>query len=182
MPLRLGGRRSDQNRSSSQFLPERKREPAGAPLPRPAQPQLRQLQPNDRGVRHDPFAAVFGKQRQRLRPVGLFVQHLNRPAPRQLLRVVDLAEMKNMLLNDPPAGDAPVFDDAEVAMPLAVLLANLAAQKHDGAASFTDRAPGKHTWSALQPFSAYPSHRAQAISIACAITRRQKSSERPRIG
>ena len=48
-----------------------------------------------------------------------------------------------MLLNDPPAGDALVFDDAEVAMPLAVLLANLLPQKHGGAALFTDRPPGK---------------------------------------
>ena len=34
-----------------QLLPKQKRKPAGAPLPRPAEPQLRQLQPNDRGVR-----------------------------------------------------------------------------------------------------------------------------------
>ncbi len=52
-----------------------------------------------------------------------------------------------MLLNDPPAGYALVLDDAEVAMPLAVLLANLLPQKHGGAALFTDRPPGKQPWS-----------------------------------
>ena len=107
------------------------------------QPQLRQLQPNDRVVRQNPFTAVFGKQRQRLGPIGLFVQHLDRPAPRQFLRVVDLAEVKNVLLNYPPAGDAFALDHAELAMPLAVLLANLLPQKHGGAALFTDRPTGK---------------------------------------
>jgi hypothetical protein len=108
-------------------------------LSRPKKPQLRQLQPNDRGVRQSPLASVFGKQRQGLRSIGRFVQHLNRPAPRQFLRVVDLAEVKNVVLNDPPASNALVLDDAEVAMPLAVLLANLVPQKHAGAALFTDR-------------------------------------------
>jgi hypothetical protein len=104
---------------------------------------LRQLQPNDRGVRQNLRAAVFGKQRQGRRSIGRFVHHLDRPPPRQFLRVVDLAEVKNMLLNDPSASNALVFDDAPVAMPLAVLLANLGAQKHDGAAFFTNPAPGK---------------------------------------
>jgi hypothetical protein len=126
-----------------QFLPERKREPAGAPLPRPAEPQLRQLQPNDRRVRQRPRAAVFGKQRQSLRPIDFFVQHIDRPAPRQFLRVVDLAEVKNMLLNDPPARNALAFDNAPIAMPLAVLLANLLTQKHADPAFFTNRQPGK---------------------------------------
>jgi hypothetical protein len=67
-------------------------------LARPAQLQLRQLQPDDRGVRQSLRAAVLGKQRQRLRPIGLLVQHLDRPTPRKFLRVVDLAEVKNVLL------------------------------------------------------------------------------------
>jgi hypothetical protein len=110
-------------------------------LPRPAEPQLRQLQPNDRGVRQSPRATVFGKQRQRLRPIGLSVHDLDRPTPRKFLRVVDLAEMKNMLLNDPTASNALVFDHAPIAVSLAVLLANLVAQKHDSTALFTDRKP-----------------------------------------
>jgi len=73
---------------------------------------------------------------------------------RQFLQVAELAEVKNVLLNQPPAGDAPVFDDAEVAMPPAIVPPNLGAPEHDGSASFTDRPPRKRPWSAPQPFSA----------------------------
>ena len=76
-PCGSAGSRSAQNRSSRNSSHSRKRQPAGAPLPRPAQPQLRQLQPNDRGVRQQPFAAIFGKQRQRARP-----RRPLRPTPR----------------------------------------------------------------------------------------------------
>jgi hypothetical protein len=48
--------------------------------------------------------------------------------------------MKNMLLNDAPAGDALVLDNAEVAD---AALPSFLPQKHDGAALFTDRPPGK---------------------------------------
>src|SRR5208337_2892072 len=165
-----------------QLLPKRKRQPAGPPLPRPAQPQRGQLQANDRGVRHNPFAAILGKQRQRLRSIDLLVHHLDRSAPSQCLRVVDLAQMKDMLLHDASARDALVLDDAPIAMPLAVLLANLVAQKHDGSALFTDPPPGKYPGSALQPFSAAAPHRARAISIAYAIKIRENRQRRCRIG
>jgi hypothetical protein len=108
-------------------------------LSRPAQPQLGQLQPNDRGIRQNPFTTILGKQRQRLRSILRFVQHLDRPAPSQLLRVVDLAEMKHVFLHHAPVRDALVLDDAPIAMPLAVLVANpVVAQKHGGAALFTN--------------------------------------------
>jgi hypothetical protein len=51
--------------------------------------------------------------------------------------------MKHVLLNDATVGDTLVLDDAKVAMPLAVLVANLVAQKHSGAALFTDCAARK---------------------------------------
>ena len=54
-----------------------------------------------------------------------------------------LAEVKNGLLNDPPASNTLVLDNAIVAMPLAVLLANPVTQKHGGAALFTNRPPAK---------------------------------------
>ena len=107
---------STPGRASCQGLPTKARA-SSRPLPRPANPESRQLQPNDRCVRHNLRTAVLGKQRQRLRPVGLLVQHLDRPPPSQFLRVVDLAEMENVLLNDPPASNTFVLDDAPIAMP-----------------------------------------------------------------
>jgi hypothetical protein len=71
-----------------------------------------------------------------------------------------------------------VFGNGPVAVMLAVRAANLLMTKHGWAALFTDRPPGKHPWSALQPVSPDPPHRPQAISIACAVTRRKKSSAR----
>jgi hypothetical protein len=72
--------------------------------------------------------------------------------------------------------------EAPIAMPLAVLVANLVAQKHGGAALFTDRAPRKYPWSALQPFSAASPNPQQAISIACTIKNRQNHQTTGRIG
>jgi hypothetical protein len=51
--------------------------------------------------------------------------------------------VKNVLVNDPPASNALGLDNAPLAMPLAALLANLGAQKHDGTALVTNRPPGK---------------------------------------
>src|SRR5271165_3185827 len=48
-----------------QLPPQQQRQPARAPLPRPAQLQLRQLDADNRSVRQLSFAAVFRKQRQR---------------------------------------------------------------------------------------------------------------------
>jgi hypothetical protein len=62
-------------------------------------------------------------------PVVPVLQHLDRLTPSQFLRAVDLAEIQNVLLNDTPARDRLVLDDAPVAMFLAVLPANLVAQK-----------------------------------------------------
>jgi hypothetical protein len=51
--------------------------------------------------------------------------------------------MQHMLLNNAPARYALVLNHAPIAMPLAVLVANLVAQKHGGEELFTDRAPRK---------------------------------------
>ena len=90
--------------------------------------------------------------------------------------------MQHMLLHNASARDALVLDHAPVAMPLAVLVANLMAQKHGGAALFTDRAMRKYPWSALQPLSAASPNPTQAISIACAITKPKNRQKRRRIG
>src|SRR5271167_1871332 len=145
------------------------RQPAGPPLPRSAHSKIGQLQPNDRGVRQNPFAAILRKQRQCLRPIVPVLQHLDRLAPSQFLRAVDLAEIQNVLLNDTPTGDTLVLDNAPVAMFLAVLPANLVAQKHAGADLSANRPPWKYPRSALQPFSAALPHRTPTGSMPCRI-------------
>jgi hypothetical protein len=47
------------------------------------------------------------------------------------LRVVDLTQIQHVPLHHPPAGDACVLDNAPVAMVLAILPADFAAQEHD---------------------------------------------------
>jgi hypothetical protein len=115
-----------------QLLPQLHGQPARAPLPGPTQPHLRQLQPYDRGVRQHPVATIFRKQRQGSRSVGALFQDLNRLAPRQFLRGVDLAQIQHVPLQHASAAHALVLDKAPVAVLLAVLLANRGAQKHDG--------------------------------------------------
>jgi hypothetical protein len=113
-----------------QLFPQRQRQPARPPLPRPAQLQLRQAQPHDRVVRQHPVTAILRKQRQRSRLGSAVLQDLDRLAPRQLLRRVDLAEIQHRTLHDPPTAHAAVLDKAPVAVFLAVLPANRVAQKH----------------------------------------------------
>jgi hypothetical protein len=115
-----------------QVAPQHQCQPARAPLPWPAQPQFRQLDADDRGIRQQPLAAVFRKQRQRPRPRGAILQNLNRPPPRQFLRIVDLAQIQHVPLHHAPAGDTRVLDNAPIATLLAILPADLAAQEHDG--------------------------------------------------
>jgi hypothetical protein len=102
-----------------QLPPQHQRQPARSPLPRPAEPQLRQLDPDDRRVCQQPFAAVFGKQRQRPQSCLAAPQNLDRPPPRQLLRTVDLAQIQHVPLHYAAAGDPRVLDNAPVAMLLA---------------------------------------------------------------
>jgi hypothetical protein len=83
------------------------------------------------------------------------------------LRIVDLAQMQHMLLDDTAARDAFVLDNAPIAMLLAVLVANLVAQKHGGEALFTDCDARKYPWSAPQPFLPVSTNLDQAISIGC---------------
>ncbi|MBV8936128.1 MAG: hypothetical protein JO095_10015 [Alphaproteobacteria bacterium] len=84
-----------------------------------------------------------GEQRQRARLNGALFQHLDRTAPGPLLAVVDLAQIQHMALHHPAAGNAPVLDDAEIAMLLAVLPANLLAQKHCAREVAASPWPGK---------------------------------------
>jgi hypothetical protein len=115
-----------------EFLPQLEGQPARAPLPWPAQPQLRQLQPHDRSVRQHSFAAIFRKQRQAPRSLAAVFQHLDRLAPGQFLRGVDLPQIQHVSLHHAPTAHALVLDKAPGAVLLAVLPANLGAQEHDG--------------------------------------------------
>jgi hypothetical protein len=94
------------------------------------QPHLRQLQADDRGIRQQPFAPILGKQRQRPRPGDALVKDFDRFAPRQLLRVIDLAQIQHMPLHHASADHTFVLDNAEVAMLLPVLPPNRLAQEH----------------------------------------------------
>ena len=115
-----------------QLLPQMQRQPAGAPLPRPAQRQLRQPQPHDGGIRGQRLGTVLGEQRQRARLRGSVLQHCDRLAPGLGFAVVDLTEIQHRALHHSPARDAAAFHHAPVAVGLAVFVANRRAQEHDG--------------------------------------------------
>ena len=116
-----------------QLAPQRQGQPTRAKRPWTQQSQLLQLQTDDRAVVGDPLAPVIGKQRQGPRLRRPLLKGLDRFAPRKLLAIVDLAQIQNVALNHAAPADAPVLHHAEVAVLLAVLLANRRAQKHDGA-------------------------------------------------
>jgi hypothetical protein len=63
---------------------------------------------------------------------GAIFQNLDRPPPRQFLSVIDLTQIQHVPLHHAPAGNACVLDNAPVAMLLAILPADFAAQEHDG--------------------------------------------------
>src|SRR6202012_5257740 len=96
---------------------------------------------------------ILGEQRDL--PAGLpaLVGRLDRPAPCGALAVVDLAQIKHVPLLRPPAWDSAVFDDAPIAVLLAILAAKLVAQKH-GASLPKRPAVSQGAWSAPQPPSA----------------------------
>src|SRR6516165_8457063 len=106
-----------------QLAPQVQGQPASAPLPRPTQLQLIELQADDRGVRQHSLAAVFRKQRQGARRRRSVLLHGDRLAPCQLLRIVDLAQVQQRPLHDTAATDPAILDNTPVTVLLAVLLA-----------------------------------------------------------
>src|ERR1700730_16372751 len=115
-----------------QLLPQSLRQPARAPSARPFQPKLGNPHANHRSIRQKTFATVLRKKRQRLRALAVLLKNLDRFAPRPFLAVVDLAQIKHVALNHAPeTANALVLHNAEIAVALAVLLANRSAQKHD---------------------------------------------------
>ncbi len=116
-----------------QFAPQVHRQPAPAPLPRPAQPQLGELQPDDRGVGQHPLAAVFREQRQGARRRRSFLEDGDRLAPSQFLRIVDLAQVQQRPLHHTASAYPAILHDAPVTVLFAVLLALGVTEKHDAA-------------------------------------------------
>ena len=112
-----------------ELLPELQRQPARTPLAGPMQGELRESD-LDRGPAQRRHRAVIGKQRQRLGRVAALVQNIDRAAPGGVLRVVDLAKVEHLALEHTLLVDAVAFDDAPVAVHLAVFDALLGAQKH----------------------------------------------------
>ena len=97
--------------------------------------------------------AIFRKQRDLSGlPVAL-VKCLDCLAPCRSLIIVDLSQMQHVPLYRAPAGHTAVFNDAPIAVLLAVLAANLVAQKHDARLP-KPPAVSQGTWSAPHAVSA----------------------------
>ena len=110
------------------LIPKNHGQPARAPLARAAQPHLAQPDRNHVAIENRRHA-VLGEKRDLGRSPA-FVESLDRAAPGRPLAVVDLAEIEHLPLNHASALDAPVLDHRPGPMILAVLVANLVAQKH----------------------------------------------------
>src|ERR1700757_4727106 len=123
------------------FAPQLPRQPAPAPLPRPAQPQLGKLQPDDRGVGQHPLAAVFREQRQGARRRRSFLDDGDRLAPSQFLRIVDLAQVQQRPLHHTATAYPAILHNAPVTVLFAVLLARGVTEKHDAAHDTRGRHP-----------------------------------------
>ena len=125
-------------------------------MPRPAQPQSAEPDMHHIAIQSR-RRTILGEQRDLSRFLASLVERFDRLAPCGSLAVIDLAQIQHLPLHRPPAGHPAVLDDAPVAVLLAVLAANLVAQKH--AASFHSRRPfrkllGRHR----RPFAQIPAH------------------------
>src|SRR5690242_16202084 len=90
---------------------------------------------------------ILRKQRDLPRNPAGFVKRFDRPAPGRTLAVVDLTQVEHMPLYRAAACNAPVLNDAPIAVLLAVLPTGLGTQKH--AARFPTPLPAPQgTWSA----------------------------------
>src|SRR6187431_1078593 len=90
---------------------------------------------------------ILGKQRDLSGMSIALVERFDRVAPCCSLVIVDLSQIQHMPLHRAPAGHTAVFNDAPVAVLLAVLAANLLAQKHDARLP-KPPAVSQATWSA----------------------------------
>ena len=129
--LAVGGQPVCPEAIESKLLPQRQGEPAAAPLPRPAEPHLRELEADHGVVRRQALAAILGKQRDAARSRRSGLHDFDRASPGQLLGIIDLAKIQHLLLDRSAAGDTAVFHDTPVSVFLTVLPARFEAQEHD---------------------------------------------------
>src|SRR5688572_28642945 len=113
-----------------QFMPEAQKHPAPAPLARPLQAELREadLDRAIHGVRWN--VLIAGKKRQLVLLLRLNIEHFDALKPGLLLRIVDLAQIKHLPLDPPPARTGNLFGDAVIVMLLAVLATRMTFEIH----------------------------------------------------
>ena len=128
--LARGRKTRRKERVEPQLIPQQHRQPASAPLSRPSQTHLAQANRDDVAVENR-RRAIFRKQRHLPRLRGVRVENLDRLAPRGFLAVVDLPQIENLPLRHPAVVQSTVLHHRPRTMLLAVLAANLVAQKHD---------------------------------------------------
>src|SRR5208337_944212 len=138
--------------------------------PHRAQPDRNHVAIENRG------RTIFGKQRDLLRS-SPFVEDFDSPTPCRPLAVVDLPEIEHLSLNHATAPDAPVLDDRPGPMLLAVLAANLVAQKH---APDSRRAPRRAR--DLVGTTAVPGPTDPMTPMACPHQTRPKSQKSAPLG
>src|SRR5271154_2283171 len=130
VPFPRGRQRRKPELVQSQLIPQKSRHPAGTPLTRPTQSHLAQSDRHHIAIERR-GNTILGKQRNLSGLPGAFIEDLNRPAPRRFLAVVDLSKIQHLPLNHATIMNAPVLHNRPCPMRLAVLVANLGAQKHD---------------------------------------------------
>ncbi|HEY5503529.1 MAG TPA: hypothetical protein VIK28_00100 [Sedimentisphaerales bacterium] len=116
-------------RTQVQFIPE----PAGQPvIAEDAGMLQRQFGQLDLEAVEDigREVAVFGKQTDLFGELSGFVERVETFAPGRLLRIIDLAQVKDGALHGVTSAQAAVFDNTPIAMHLAVFFASVVAQKH----------------------------------------------------
>jgi len=147
----------------AELVPQEHRQPAGAPLSRTTQTHLAQSDRDDIAVENGRLA-IFRKQRNLLRLRRVRVEDFDRLAPSGFLAVVDLAEVENLALRDAAVVEPAVFDHRPRSMLLAVLAANLVAQKHDAGLArlpLAHKGVGRH----YKPFSTCRPHKNNTLRL-----------------
>ena len=109
-----------------ELLPQLQRQPARAPLPRPAQAQFAQAHANGVDVVNGHGAS--GEQRHLAPRAGIL--QLDGLAPRLALARVDLPEVQHLTLHHATIGKATILHHAPVLVALTVLHASIASQEH----------------------------------------------------
>jgi hypothetical protein len=112
-----------------QFIPQTAAQPAIAENARTLQGQFGELDlAAVENVGWD--VAVFREQTDLFGQLRGFVEHVQTLAPGRLLRVIDLAQVKDGALVGVTRAQTAVFDNAPVAMHLAIFFASVETQEH----------------------------------------------------